>query len=195
MTLKEQVYSVLVVSSSDSFNNAIKPLLPESKLNPVHILGSISAAKQTVLARFYDFVMINAPLPDDPGTRFAIDVCSEKGAVALLFVKNELYDEITDKVTQHGVYTLAKPTSKQMVLQAFSWMASTRERLRNLEKKTLSIEEKMAEIRLVNRAKWLLIDVLKMTEPNSHRYIEKQAMDRCVSRREIAESIIRTYGR
>ena len=77
---------------------------------------------------------------------------------------------------------------------ALSWMSSARERLRKFEKKTLSIEEKMEEIRLVNRAKWLLISELKMDEPDAHRYIEKQAMDRCVTRREVAEEIIKTYS-
>ena len=52
---------------------------------------------------------------------------------------------------------------------------------------------KMQEIRQVNRAKWLLIENLKMTETDAHHYIEKQAMDRCVSRREIAMGIIKIY--
>ena len=52
----------------------------------------------------------------------------------------------------------------------------------------------MQEIRIVNRAKWLLITELKMTETDAHRYIEKQAMDRCVSKKEIAEEIIKTYA-
>ena len=52
----------------------------------------------------------------------------------------------------------------------------------------------MEEIRIVNHAKWLLISEIKMDEPNAHRYIEKQAMDRCISRREIAEEIIKTYS-
>ena len=67
------------------------------------------------------------------------------------------------------------------------------ERLRRLEKKTLSVEEKMEEIRVVNRAKWLLISALQMEEPQAHRYIEKQAMDHSISKREVAEEIIRTY--
>ncbi|MBQ8385045.1 MAG: ANTAR domain-containing protein [Spirochaetaceae bacterium] len=49
-------------------------------------------------------------------------------------------------------------------------------------------------MRLVNKAKWLLISELKMSEPDAHRYVEKQAMDRCVSRRFIAEEIIKTYS-
>ena len=52
----------------------------------------------------------------------------------------------------------------------------------------------MEEIRMVNRAKWLLISELQMDEPQAHRYIEKQAMDRCISRRKIAEEIIKTYA-
>ena len=43
-----------------------------------------------------------------------------------------------------------------------------------MEQKTASIEEKMAEIRLVNRAKWLLIDREGMTEQDAHRFIEKR---------------------
>ena len=73
-------------------------------------------------------------------------------------------------------------------------MSSARERLRKSFKKALSIEEKMEEIRIVNRAKWLLISELKMDEQGAHRYIEKQAMDRCISKRIVAEEIIKTYS-
>ena len=62
-----------------------------------------------------------------------------------------------------------------------------------MEKKNASVDEKIEEIRIVNRAKCLLIEQLKMTESEAHRYIEKQAMDRCVTRRVIAENIILTY--
>ena len=72
-------------------------------------------------------------------------------------------------------------------------MTSTRERLRSLEKKNVSLEDKMQEIRIVNRAKWTLIEHLKMTEADAHRYIEKQAMDRCVSKKDVSEAIIKTY--
>ena len=72
-------------------------------------------------------------------------------------------------------------------------MASARERLRKMEKKATTIEEKMEEIRLVNRAKWILIEQLKMTEADAHHHIERQAMDRCVSKKEIALGIIKTY--
>lgn len=193
MSLKERVYSVLVISEKENFNASLQSLLPESKYAPVQIVSSVSLAKRVLLERSFDFVFINTPLPDDFGTRFAIEISGNKGTVILLLVRNEVYEEVCDKVTEYGILTLPKPASKQMVAHTLNFMAGIRERLRKLEKKSLSMEEKMKEIRLVNRAKWVLIDELKMSEADAHRYIEKQAMDRCVSRREIAEEIISTY--
>ena len=193
MSLKERVYSVLVISAKEKFNASLQSLLPESKYAPVQMVSSVSLAKRVLRERSFDCVFINTPLPDDFGTRFAIEISGNKGTVILLLVRNEVYEEVCDKVTEYGILTLPKPASKQMVAHTLNFMAGIRERLRKLEKKSLSMEEKMKEIRLVNRAKWVLIDELKMSEADAHRYIEKQAMDRCVSRREIAEEIISTY--
>jgi AmiR/NasT family two-component response regulator len=194
MSLKEQVYSVLVVSAAENFNAALSALLPRSAYSPVHIVSNISAAKRAVAERNFDFVIINSPLPDELGTRFAIESCAGQSTVVLLLVRAAMHTEIHDKVVDYGVFTLPKPVSRQTVAYAFSWMASARERLRAFEKKTLSIEDKMQEIRIVNKAKWLLISELGLDEPSAHRYIEKQAMDHCVSKREVAEGIIRTYS-
>ena len=194
MSLKERVYSVLIVSAAESFNDALSALLPNSKYSPTHFVSNISAAKRALAERAFDFVIINSPLPDDIGTRFAIDTGSSKETVVLLMVRAELQEEIYDKVAEHGVFVLPKPTSKPTMAIALSWLSSAREKLRKTEKKTLSIEEKMEEIRIVNRAKWILIRELKLDEPEAHRYIEKQAMDRCISRRIVAEEIIKTYA-
>ena len=194
MSLKERVYSVLIVSAAEGFNDALSALLPTSKYSPTNFVSNISAAKRALAERAFDFVIINSPLPDDIGTRFAIDTGSSKETVVLLMVRAELQAEIYDKVAEHGVFVLPKPTSKPTMAIALSWLSSAREKLRKTEKKTLSIEEKMEEIRIVNRAKWILIRELKLDEPEAHRYIEKQAMDRCISKRIIAEEIIKTYA-
>lgn len=193
MSLKERIYSILIVSATDSFTSAFADLLPEARYSPVDTVTSISVAKRVLAEKTYDFVIINAPLPDDAGTRFAIDTCTTKQSAVLLLVKNDIHAGIHDRVAEYGVFTLPKPISKVTMTHALNWLESARERLRQFEKKTISIEDKMAEIRLVNKAKWLLISELKMNEPDAHRYVEKQAMDRCVSRRCIAEEIIKTY--
>ena len=45
----------------------------------------------------------------------------------------------------------------------------------------------------MERAKYVLIEHLGFSEEQAHRYIEKQAMDRRMTRRGIAEGILNTY--
>lgn len=193
MPLREHVYSVMIVSASEKLNSSLRSLLTSPDFDPVCISGSVSEAQRTLKERSFDIILINNPLPDDFGMRFAIDVSRGQSSVAALIVKNEIYNEIYSKVVDHGVFIIRKPISAMLIQQALDWMRAARERMRQLEKKTVSLEDKMAEIRIVNHAKWALIESLKMTEADAHRFIEKQAMDRCVTRREIAENILRTY--
>ena len=194
MSLKEQAYSVLAVSASDKFNQALSGIFSVPVFSPVQFVSNISSAKRAVSERDFDIVIVNSPLPDDNGLRFAVDTASGYQTVVLFVTRTEQYDQSFDQLAEHGVFLIQKPASKASFELASGWLISARERIRRTEKKTLSIEEKMNEIRLVNRAKWLLISELKMTEPDAHRYIEKQAMDRCVPKRGIAEEIIKTYG-
>lgn len=138
-------------------------------------------------------IIINSPLPDDTGIRFAIDRSSDGSTVVLLLLKADVHDEVFENVVRYGVFTVKKPLSLPMISTSLSWLSAAREKLRQSEKKTMTLEEKMAEIRLVNRAKWMLIEKEGMDEPHAHRYIEKTAMDCCISKRTAAEEIIARY--
>lgn len=194
MTFQERNYHLLIVSSSPSFNEGMREILADFRCFTVQFMTNVAAAKRMVLEKVFDFVLINTPLPDDFGTRFAIEFSLGKSGVSLLLVKGEIYEEVYRKVLDYGVYVLPKPLNRYVMTRGLEWMCTTRERMRKVEKKTLSMEEKMAEIRLVNHAKWVLIEHLNMKESDAHRYIEKQAMDHCVSRKEIAENILKTYS-
>lgn len=193
MIFQERTYAVLLVSAAQSFNSSILNLLPMTDYWPVNTVDSVAAARRAMLERSYDIVIINAPLPDDFGSRLAIDVCSGSGAAALLLVKSEIYNDVYSKVMEYGVFTLSKPTSSQLVGQFLKILCTTRERMRRLEEKQQSVEDKIAEIRVVNHAKWLLIQCLRMTESEAQRYLEKQAMDVRISKRQMAENVIKTY--
>lgn len=190
MDLKEKVYSVLLVSPSKNFLMTMNELFSEYPFSPVCAESSISKAKQRLLEKQFDFIIINLPPGAQGSFRFAIDVGRAKSNVVLMLIPREQYETAYEQVAEHGVYLLPKPTSKAMVVQALDWMLTTGERLKKMERKTLSVEEKMQEIRMINRAKWLLIEQMNMTEAEAHRYIEKQAMDRCVPRLKVAEEII-----
>ena len=194
MTPFERTYSALIVTSADHIHELLRDIMSRVRLNPLKRANSISTAQRIMVQQSFDLVIIDAPLPDDAGLRFALDAAAQSGTIVLLLVRAEQHSAVYAKVSRYGIFTLAKPFSRQTIDTAFQWMVSARERLRQSEKKTVTLEEKMEEIRLVNRAKWLLIDRRQMDEGTAHRYIEKQAMDSCSPRREIAKQIIQTYS-
>lgn len=168
-------------------------MLPPSEYYPVCFTGNIAAARRELLSRSFDLVIINAPLPDETGTQFAIDANKRMDTVVLLLLRADYFEEVNERVISYGVFTLQVPVPASTIRQGLKWMISSRERLRRMETKNLSVEEKMEEIRLVNRAKWILIEKQKMNESDAHRHIEKRAMDQCISKSEVARSIIKAY--
>ena len=183
----------LMISGSEKGLDSVTSFLKACGCGSVAVISSGSEARRMIPHDDFDLILINTPLKDEFGTALALNVCEGSGTGVMLFVKSEHFSEIDARVSPYGILTISKPAPASIINQSLTLLCGTRERLRRMEKKTASIEEKMEEIRLVNRAKWLLIGQLKMTETEAHRYIEKQAMDRCVTRREIAESILSTY--
>ncbi len=195
MLFDAKTYCTLITAASDKAVDALKACLPITDFAPLVTAGSVGAAKRAVLERSFDLVLINAPLGDEFGTEFALSLCDGGEAGVLLVVPAEQYEEIAARVARYGVLTLPRPTTRQAVTQALQLLCATRERLRRMERKYETLEDRMEEIRLVNRAKWMLIDRLRMSEPEAHRYLEKQAMDLRITRRAAAEQVLNTYGR
>lgn len=185
--------SVLIVSASRQAEDYLREVLCGGSFAPISSAKSVSEAKRMQLENHFDIVVINTPLPDDFGIEFAEQLCEDSSVGVLLFVKNELFEQVSCKVEDYGVLTFPRPGSRQSITQAIRLLVATHNRLAAFERKAIKLEAKMKEIRLINRAKWLLIDRFSMSEAEAHKYIEKTAMDNCVKRGEIAENIIRTY--
>ena len=194
MTTAGQTYSVLLVSAARKINTALMSFLPGERFDPVTVVDTAARARRAMSERDYDLVIINAPLPDEFGRKLAIDASGDSGRVALIMVRSDVYEDICIAMTPHGVLTARRPMDTGMLEQLLNTMCSVRERLRGFTKKTLTLEEKMEEIRLVNKAKWALIESCGMTEESAHRYIQKQAMDRCVSKKDVAKDILKLYS-
>lgn len=189
--MRQKGGSLLVVSAQTKFNESLKEIISERGYS-YSLVTSVSNAKRIVLERNFDYILVNAPLPDENGVRFSAD--NSKGScTVLLLIREEYYAETFDLVCPYGVFTLPKPTSRQMITQAFDWLESNHERIKQSEKKTLSAEEKLEEIRRVNRAKLLLISNENLSETEAHHRIEKLAMDNGITKITAADLIINKY--
>jgi len=190
---REQQLSVLIASSNEKFDKVLMSLLPASEFGPVDCASSVGAARRILDNIGYDLLIVNAPLKDERGISFAIETARETGVGVMLLLEASLYDEMSARAEEYGVLTLSKPTNRAVVSQTLKLLVATRQRLKRLEQKAQSFEEKIAEIKVVNRAKLLLMEREGLDEDTAHRFIEKSAMDLRKTRKTIAEEIISRY--
>lgn len=193
MTASKERRRVLIVSGGNKLFAYFSSLLPPADFYPVARAGSAGEAKRMLLQTGADIVIIDTPLPDGFGVDFALDIAAQSVGV-MLVVKAELYERICYRVEDEGILTVCKPNTRQVLYSSVRILAALSARLQKSERKNRSLQEKMADIRVVNRAKWLLIERLGISEADAHRLIEKRAMDERISRRQVAEGIISSYG-
>ncbi len=187
--------SVLVVSASQKITDLFNELLPSDTFNPIVSASSCNEAKRVLISFDYDIIVINTPLGDEFGSDFALDLVQNSSAAVLLLVASDLHGEVASKVENYGVMTISKPLNKTTLYTAMNLAYATHARLLVMDKKNRSLSAKMSEMRIVNRAKWALIESLGMTEEQAHHYIEKQAMDMRTPKGDIAVNILKTYGK
>jgi len=185
--------SALIISSSEKGTEYLVRLLNEASVTNITTVTSAGEARRLLLEKDFDLCIINTPLPDEFGGNLAVSIASSGLSEVILLVKSEYLDEISEKVENYGVITIAKPISKTLLWNAIKLAQATHKRIKAVQNENKKLLQKIEDIRIVDRAKCILISHLSMTEPEAHRYIEKQAMDMRVTRREIAERILRTY--
>lgn len=184
--------SVLIVSGTQAGAAHLTELLSPQEFSPVSCVFNGGDARRILLQNAFDLAVINTPLPDEFGQELARHA-AELGLGTMVIVKSEIFEALSMELSLHGILTVPKPVSRAMFFQALRLMTATLSRVRDFEEENRKLREKMEELRLVARAKCILVEYLRMSEQQAHRYIEKQAMDMRTSKRSIAERILKTY--
>jgi len=139
-----------------------------------------------------DLIVICTPLQDEFGQELAEAAAEETSAGIILICHSEIADELADRLSDYGVSVLARPISREALSRDIRMLSANLSRMSGL-KESPEVLGRIEEIRVINRAKSALMKYLKFTEPQAHRYIEKQAMNNRQTRREVAEHIIKQY--
>lgn len=185
--------NVLIISHTERARAVFMDILSQSKFNEIMCAESAGEARRLLNTREFDLCIINAPLLDEFGEKLAQDITEKSTAQVILAVKADIFDEISANVEDFGVLTVSKPISRTVFWNAVKLASAASTRILMLKQKNTQLMQKIEDIRMVDRAKCILIETLKMSESDAHRYIEKQAMDLRISKRQVAESILKTY--
>ncbi|NKX56014.1 ANTAR domain-containing response regulator [Arthrobacter mobilis] len=157
-----------VVAEADNGEKAVQlaqELKPDLVLMDVKmpVMDGISAAEQIVKARIAPVVLLTA------------------------FSQKELVERARDAGAMAYV---VKPFTPADLVPAIEIALSRHQEIKALEAEVSDLQEQFTTRKLVDRAKSLLMTKMGLTEPEAFRWIQKTSMDRRLSMREVAETII-----
>jgi response regulator NasT len=99
--------------------------------------------------------------------------------------------ELVERATQAGVMAyLVKPFSQGDLVPAIEVAVSRYSQFVILENEVADLEERLETRKRVDRAKALLQQVYGLNEADAFRWLQKSAMDRRLSMREVADVVI-----
>lgn len=185
--------SVLIISPTEKSTAVFRDMLSQSSCRELVTVANCGEARRLLIERSFDLCIINSPLRDETGVSLARNIATNGSTQVILIVKTELYDDVSMKVEEYGVFTIAKPISKILFWSALKLCQASHNRMSAMRNENKQLLQKIEDIRIVDRAKCILIEYLKMSESEAHKYIEKQAMDTRVTRRIIADRILKSY--
>ncbi len=185
--------SALIVSSTEKSAAFLTEILNATSVSQITTLQSAGEARRVLVERDFDLVLINAPLCDESGEGLSRHIASRGVAQVILAVKNEYFDAVSAVCEGDGVLTVSKPVNRAVFWAALKLAAAARNRLKRMQDENSRLKQKIEDIRIVDRAKCILISHLNMSEQQAHRYMEKQAMDTRAAKRAVAEGILKTY--
>lgn len=185
--------SCLIVSSLVKSLDALTQLLKNCNVTTVQAVKSGSEARRLLSEKNFDLVVINTPLSDEFGHDLAYTITQKTDSGVVMLVKNEVLDELSQKLFEYGAMCIGKPLDRLLFQQGIRLALSSHYRVAGLAKENLKLQEKMDEIRIINRAKCALIEYLNMSESQAHHYIEKRAMDLRETKLHVAMEILKMY--
>lgn len=186
--------SVLLVSSAKG-QQALGQLL-QSVVRPKPQISNAEGgaeARRFLLAQDWDTVIINAPLLDENGPDLALLAVRQCQASVLLLLKAEALGWQT-RLEAEGVLVLPKPLNRAALEHTLAMLRVVNLRQRQLLAENRRLRQKLEEERLIGRAKCLLAVNCQLDEAAAHAWLERTAMNRRETKREVAEAVIHKYN-
>lgn len=163
---------------------------PDVQLQTISGLDEAGAALERLRPTL---IVLQSDAPDAQALHRCAELAETAEAVFLLLVRQEAYGAAWRTLQKYGVCVMTWPMEQAVLTQTLRNLLLLKKSMQTMQAQTDQLRSQLQDLKRIQKAKGLLMRQLGMTEQDAHRWIEKAAMDRCVKKREIAETIIRMY--
>jgi response regulator NasT len=136
-----------------------------------------------------DLIFMDVKMPGMDGIKAAQVIGAEKIAPVVMVTAFSQARYVEDASAAGAMGYLVKPFSKKDILPAMQVAVARFAEARALEEEVAGLEDRLETRKVVERAKGLLM-LRGMTEPEAFGRLQKLAMDRRKTLREVAEAVL-----
>ena len=135
-----------------------------------------------------DLAILDVKMPEMDGITAAEQIISIAPVLMLTaFSQRELVERARDA----GVMAyVVKPFSINDLIPAIEIAISRHKQMKSLEAEVADIYERLESRKVIDRAKGILMKALNLSEPEAFSWIQKTAMDRRISMKDVAAAVI-----
>ena len=184
--------SVLICDDEPIIRMGLKNMLLEVGFDEIMECGDGETAVATALSRLPDIAILDISMPKMDGISATREI-RKKLKIPIIFLTAAYDAETVQKAKQAGIAAfLTKPLRKQDLWPAIELAFAHTEEMDMLKEQVEELKESIENRKVIEKAKGVLMRNQGLSEPEAFRRMQKLAMDKRKSMRQIAEAILLT---
>ncbi len=192
VSTEKQPRRVLVAEDEALIRLDLAEMLKEEGYEVVGQAGDGQEAVELADSLKPDLVIMDVKMPRRDGIDAAREIAEKRIApivVLTAFSQRELVERARDA---GAMAYLVKPFSATDLIPAIEVAISRFNEITELEREVATLSERLETRKLIERAKGLLQTKQGMAEPEAFRWIQRAAMDRRTTMKQVAEVVLET---
>jgi response regulator NasT len=184
----EKKIRILVAEDETIIRLDLVEMLTEAGYEVVAQAENGSVAVELVKLHKPDLAILDVKMPEMDGITAAEQIIALAPVLMLTaFSQRDLVERARDA----GVMAyVVKPFSISDLIPAIEIAISRHTQMKSLEKEVADLYERLETRKIIDRAKGILMKAMNLSEPESFAWIQKTAMDRRISMKQVAQAII-----
>ncbi len=184
--------SVLIADDEPIIRTSLKNKLKELGFDEIMECGDGEAAVATALSRVPDIAILDVAMPKKDGISAAREI-RKKLKIPILLLTASCDPETVKKAKEGGIAAyLTKPLREQDLWPAIELAFAHAEEIEGLKEEVEDLKETIENRKVIEKAKGILMRKHGLSEPEAFRKMQKLAMDKRKSMRQVAEAILLT---
>ncbi|KAA0891781.1 ANTAR domain-containing response regulator [Oryzomonas rubra] len=183
--------TVLICDDEPLIRMSLKAMLMDLGFEDVLECGDGKSAVEMAMASFPDMAVLDVAMPIMDGITAAKEI-KKKLKIPIMLLTN-CYDAQTAKrAAESGIAAfLTKPLREQDLIPAIEIALAHTEQVEDLKEKIEDLKETIENRKVIEKAKGTLMEKQRLSEADAYRAMQKLAMDKRKSLRQVADGILK----